>query len=346
LSSTKRPTIEDVAAHSGVAKATVSRVLNGGPNVRQEVRERVRRSVEAIGYKVNLQARILAGGAMQQLIFAHESVLDAEPNSYYHSGLELGALRACAEKGFTLSALALDPSAQDCTQRLLAAVEGGQADGVILSPPFSDDLELIQALIRERCPVVCISGGADSRAIAPSVGIDDDAAGYAIGRFLLDLGHRRFGYIDGPAGHVSAAYRFKGLLRALGEDQGDVACAERGDFTFRSGSMLAERIFTQQPGITALICANDDMATGAMLTAHRRGLAIPGQISIAGFDDTPVSEIIWPPLTTVHQPIRQMGQRAANRLIEAIQMGGAVAPTPELVPFRVVERASTGPVQR
>lgn len=312
--------------------------------MRAEVRERVRRSVEALGYKVNLQARFLAGGAARQLVFVHESVLDAEPNSYYHSGLELGALRGCADAGFTLSSLALDPGGGDYRQRLISAVEGGQADGVILSPPFSDDIELIQALLAERCPVVCISAGPESRAIAPSIGIDDEAAGRAIGDYLLSLGHRSFGYIDGPPGHVSATHRYQGLLSALEATPGSaITAAERGDFTFRSGSELAERILSRRPEVSALVCANDDMAAGALLTAHRRGLAIPDQISISGFDDTPVSEIIWPPLTTVHQPIKFLGQRAVSRLVDTIRLGGNGELVSETVPFRLVARSSTGP---
>ncbi len=325
----------------------MSRVLNGGPNVRPEVRAKVRSAVDALGYKVNMQARSLAGGAARLLVLAHESVIDAEPNSYYHSALELGAMRGCVESGFMLSTVALDPSAPDYLARLCGAVEGGQADGVILSPPFSDDLALISALVAQHCPVVCISGGALSRTAAPSIGIDDGAAGFAMGRHLLALGHRSFGYIDGPAGHISAAYRKDGLVRVLGEaESASLVCAPRGDFTFRSGSGLAEAIFEAHPGVTALVCANDDMAAGALFTAHRRGLAIPEHISISGFDDTPVSEIVWPPLTTVHQPIRQMGRRAALRLIEAIQLGVSTDITSEEIPFTIVARASTGQPRR
>lgn len=339
----RRPTIDDVAAHSGVARVTVSRVLNGGPNVRPEVRTRVLNAVETLGYKVNAQARFLAGGAAQHLTLVHESALDNEPNSFYHSGLELGALRSCAELGFSLSLLPLDARRPDYAEKLFELVDSGRTDGVILTPPFSDDLGLVSALMNAERPVVCVSGGVGARTVAPCVGIDDEAAGYAIGRFLVELGHRRFGYIDGPEGHVSAAYRFKGMQRAVCEAGGaSIVAAKQGDFTFHAGIDLAEGMLAESGGFTALVCANDDMAAGAMLTAHRRGLAIPGDITITGFDDTPVSEIIWPPLTTVHQPIRRIGHRAVELLVNGVRTsagGGSF----ETIPFRVVERASSGP---
>jgi LacI family transcriptional regulator len=340
----KKPTIDDVAAYSGVARTTVSRVLNGGPNVRPEVRERVQRAVDALDYKINMQARFLAGGASRQLTLVHASALDAEPNSYYHSGLELGALRGCSDRGFMLSTFALDANASNHVDRIVELVESRRSDGVVLTPPFSDDVALVRAVMRLNCPVVCVAGGAEVRKLTAAVGIDDAAAGYAMGRLIADLGHRRIGYIDGPESHMSAAQRLEGLKRALSEAHvaSDQLRVERGDFTFRSGIERAEALLSRA-SMTALVCANDDMAAGAMLTLHRKGLDIPGDISVCGFDDAPVSEVIWPQLTTAHQPIRRLGQRAVEMLIEAIQSGtGAAEAAFETVPFRIVERASTG----
>lgn len=345
-SSKNRPTIDDVAAHSGVARVTVSRVLNGGAHVSERVRDRVQEAVRALGYKVNVQARSLAGGSSRQLTFVHESAFDAEPNSYYHSGLELGALRACADHGFMFSTFAVDPAARDTRNRLTELVEAGRTDGVVLTPPLSDDVALVEALMALGVPIICVSAGEAVRAVAASIGIDDEAAGFEIGAFLIDLGHTEIGYIDGPAGHMSAAQRLRGVKRAMSEAGVglDHLHVERGDFTFRSGIVLAEKILVERPTLTALVCANDDMAAGAILTVHRKGWTIPGDLSITGFDDTPVSEIIWPPLTTVHQPIRRIGQRAVEMLIEAINAGGAQPRSGafEAVPFQIVERASTG----
>lgn len=342
----KKPTIDDVAARANVARTTVSRVLNNGPNVRSEVRERVRAAIEELGYRVNAQARHLASGSGRQIGLIHATDTEAEPNSYYHSGLELGAMRACAERGFTLVTHTANPTRAADRDRIIELARSGGYDGLILTPPYSDDVGLVEAIKQLECPVVCVSAGPASRKLASWVSIDDRAAGKAIGDYLVGIGHRRFAYIDGIEGHVSAGLRLDGFLEAL--DQAGIGREAveivRGNFTFRSGVEKSALILDRAARPTALVCANDDMAAGALLTAHKLGLGIPAQISITGFDDTPVSEIVWPPLTTVHQPIRQLGARAVERVVELVH-GGEVrnSEADAFVPFRVVLRQSTSP---
>lgn len=340
---TKKPTIDDVAEHAGVGRTTVSRVLNNGPNVRDEVRDRVRMAVAELGYQVNAQARHLASGSSRQFALVHATDAEAEPNSYYNSGLELGAMRACAENGYTLVTHTANPIKPEDDLRIIELARSGRYDGLILTPPYSDNVELVRSIMSEKCPVVCVSAGPAVRQMAPCVGIDDKAAGAAIGDFLVRLGHRRFAYIDGLETHVSAGMRFKGFADALqraGFGQNSVIVV-RGNFTFKSGIELSADILGGATKPTALVCANDDMAAGALLTAHKLGLQIPGEISIVGFDDTPVSEIVWPPLTTVHQPIRQIGARAVEQLVESIQRGFDGVHVVPHVPFWLVERMST-----
>jgi LacI family transcriptional regulator len=342
----QKPTIDDVASLAGVGRTTVSRVLNNGPNVRAEVRDKVQRAVEMLDYKVNIQARNLAGGKTRQIALVHASDLDTEPNSYYHSGLELGALRACAAKGFQLVSHTASPEGVASERRILALVDEGRWDGIILTPPFSDRLDLIDGIQKRSCPVVCISAGAEVQRVAPSVGIDEVAAGFEMAKHLIDLGHRKFGYIKGLSGHISAEGRFDGFMRAL-QDAGISdrdAEVERGNFTFHSGIEGARRILDRSDRPTALVCANDDMAAGALLTIHKIGLEIPRDISVTGFDDTPVSEIVWPPLTTVHQPLKAMGQRAVDLIVEAIKLG-ETKPRHELIAYRLVVRESSAPPQ-
>ena len=343
----EKPTIDDVARVAGVGRTTVSRVLNQGPNVRPEVRDKVMQAVEALGYRVNEQARSLASGAKREIALVHASDLDTEPNSYYNAGLELGAMRACAEHGFHLTNHNINQNAPDRSARVRALLAAGRYEGVILTPPFSDDVALIRAVRAGGAAVVSISAGPDGRAVAPSVGIDDFEAGRDIAAYLIGLGHRCFGFILGIEGHVSAEGRFAGFLKAL-EQAGlpaDEVVVERGKFTFHSGIACAEAILARSPRPTALVCANDDMAAGATLTVHKSGLEIPRDISVTGFDDTPVSEIIWPPLTTVHQPIREMGRRAAELAIEAVteRERRPARPTLDLIPHHIVERDSAAP---
>ncbi|MGJ3627687.1 substrate-binding domain-containing protein [Sphingomonas sp. MMS24-JH45] len=148
--------------------------------------------------------------------------------------------------------------------------------------------------------MVAISPGATLPRDASSVAMDDEAAGHAVAARLIALGHRRFGFVQGVEHHLAAERRWHGALRALAEAGLDerAVTARRGNFTFRSGSELLPELLAERPDLTAIACANDDMAVGVLFAAHQRGLSVPAQLSITGFDDTPVSALVWPPLTT------------------------------------------------
>lgn len=341
-----RPTIDDVAALAGVARTTVSRVLNDQANVRIEVRDRVMRAVAALDYRVNPQARGLASKISKTLILIHCTNPDAEPNSYYDSALELGALRAAAAAGFELSTLSLftdDPRRSD---KLVELLTSGRCAGAILTPPLSDDVDLANRLIERDCPVVCVSPGDEVRGLLPGVGLDEEAAGHELGAYIVSLGHRRFGYVLGIEGHRSAQNRYAGFMRALG-DVGiapDTVTRLQGDFTFRAGVMCTQQLLDTPARPSVIVCANDDMAVGALFAAHRMNLAIPSDLSIVGFDDAPISAHIWPPLTTVHQPIRRIAARAVERLVETLRRGTAPeAAVYEAIEYRLVIRESAAP---
>lgn len=314
--SARKFTIDDVAKAAGVARVTVSRVLNFEENVRAETRRKVLGAVAALGYSVNQRARALASGSDRHIMLVHAHSPEREPNSYYDAGLELGALRACSALGFDLVTRAIDPASDDRRRLLSSILERERPAGLIVSPPLSDDVDLIEAAQRAGVRMVAISAGEVTRELVPAVGIDEQAGGRAIGEYLASLGHRRIGFIMGPAEHRSAALRYDGFLGALREAGiHGAAWAAKGDFTFKSGVEAADRLLRDKAGVTALACANDDMAAGAMLALHRSGLDIPGAISVTGFDDTPMSEIIWPPLTTVRQPIKDFAERAVHKLV-------------------------------
>jgi len=241
---TKRnSTIDDVAKAAGVARVTVSRVLNNEQNVRPETRERVQRAVEALGYSVNQQARALASGVGRQIMLIHAHNPEREPNSYYHAGLELGALRACSSLGFDLVTRAIDPDGESPAQLIASILEHERPLGIIISPPMADDLELIASARRAGVRMVAISAGDEARAIVSAVGIDERQAGRAIGEHLVALGHTRIGFIKGPLEHRSAAQRYDGfldVLRSAGLD--DEPWTTTGDFTFKSGVEGAEQL--------------------------------------------------------------------------------------------------------
>src|SRR3954447_7978494 len=185
----RNSTIDDVAEAAGVARVTVSRVLNNGANVKAETRERVRRAMEELGYSVNQQARALASGMGRQIMLIHAHSPELEPNSYYNSGLELGALRGCSSLGFDLVTRAVDPH-DDNRFRLLAAIlEREHPAGLILCPPLSDDVEFIETARRAGTHVLAVSAGERARSQVMAVGIDERAAGRVIAQHLTSLGH-------------------------------------------------------------------------------------------------------------------------------------------------------------
>lgn len=333
-----RLTIDDVAREAGVARVTVSRVINMEAGVREATRARVRSAIDKLGYSVNHQARALASGGSRRIILFHAGSPDREPNSYYDSGLELGALRACSAKGFDLASRTLDPDVSNLPARVAAIVESERPSGVILTPPLCDDLAILDELDHLSVPVAAISADPAGRRV-PSVGIDDYSAGRAIARHLHELGHCRIGFLSGPASHRSAALRLDGFRDELDSHGLSIEWIGEGDFTFKAGIDQANRMMSDGVAITALACANDDMAAGAMLTFHRAGFDLPRDLSVAGFDDTPVSRIVWPPLTTIRQPIQAYGELAVEMLAGAAGIGGK--DIDRTVPFALIVREST-----
>lgn len=338
-----KPTIDDVAALAGVARTTVSRVLNSQPNVRPLVRERVLGAVEKLGYRVNVQARNLAGRKVVRIALIHASDFDSEPNSYFSSALELGATRAGAGLGVQIITHVINQNDPEAAAEIVARLRDDQCNGAILTPPFSDSPPLLREIDALGVAVVCIAGGAEAENFALSLGIDDFRAGQEIGAHLINLGHRRFGFIKGLQGHASAETRYDGFLSALaGAGLGpDAVSMRRGNFTFRSGLECGQELLADRLRVDALVCANDDMAAGALLAAHKAGLSIPQDIAITGFDDTPVSEIVWPPLTTIHQPLKRMGARAVEYLASRSSAGMNGPAGREIVEHHLVIRDST-----
>lgn len=338
-----RPTIDTVAERAGVARTTVSRVLNNQPNVRPEVRAKVLAAVEELGYRVNQQARNLAGRKTVRIALVHASDFDSEPNSYFASALELGAMRKAAQLGVQLIAHVINQNDPAAAGDIVEQLRDDHCDGVILTPPFVDDADLVAALEAQGVAVVGIAGGPEAERLTTSIRIDEYSAGHDVGVHLLSLGHRRFGFVKGLRGHLAAEGRFDGFLAALAEAGlgEDAVRWVRGNFTFRSGLDCAQELLAAKPPVTALVCANDDMAAGALLAAHKAGLRIPQDLAITGFDDTPVSEIVWPPLTTIHQPLRRMGARALDLVTQRIRTGEPVRPGSEIIQHGLIVRNSS-----
>jgi LacI family transcriptional regulator len=184
-----------------------------------------------------------------------------------------------------------------------------------------------------------------------AVSINDFEAAREMTRHLLGLGHRRIGFINGHPGHTASGQRFRGYMEGMTEAGVEVGADQvaQGFFTYRSGLDAAERLLSSGFNPTAIFACNDDMAAATMAIAHRKGLDVPGDIAIAGFDDTPLATMIWPELTTVRRPIADMAREAVRLLIEQVRAKRSGNPQPvehKLLKFTLVKRESSGPAKR
>lgn len=326
-------TIEDVARAAGVSAMTVSRVVNDGKNVRDATRVKVMEAVERLKYSPNTAARSLAAGHPM-----HVGLLYANPSASYLSQFLIGALDAARHSGAQLSIEACeseDPGDQAEAARRFAQ---GDVDGVILPPPLSESRPVLAELASIRMPFVTVAMP-DPKPQSLNVRIDDRAAAEEMTRYLLGLGHRNIGFIKGHPHHVASGDRFKGFTDALKEAALNVADmpVEQGYFSYRSGLIATERLLDRPNPPTAIFASNDDMGAAAISVAHRRGLNVPEDLSVVGFDDTMLATSVWPELTTVKQPISAMAEAALELLIADLR--SRQAKTPRKVHERVLAHA-------
>jgi len=336
------PTIYDVARLAGVSRATVSRVLNGRALVAEATRRRVQDAAASLRFTPNAQARLLAGGRSHTVILVHPAT-DRHAVTWYNMMLESGALRGCTRHGLQLEMNLVYPDPPHSYERVLRPVDAMGCDGLILAPPFSDDPDLIALIQARQMPVVCLSAGPATGLLTAGIGMDENAAGFEVGQYLLSLGHRRFAFLLGPSNHFAASERYDGFCRAVGA--AGIGAADimtfPGAFNFDAGldGFNAVRESGFKP--TAMVCASDEMAAGALHAAHQVGMRIPDELSIVGFDDAPFAGLLSPPLTTIAQPVYAMAQKMADLIVARIQ--GEQVPY-ELTRPRLVVRESARPM--
>ncbi len=337
-----RATIDDVAERAGVSIKTVSRVLNNESSVRAETRERVMNSAKALNYRPNVAARTLAGARSYLIGMLYDSA-----TANYVSEIQAGALAECRKRGYHLLVEQCPIEDPTALSNLDSLVGYSRLDGIILTPPVCDNAPTLELLRKHAVPYVSIAPER-KRDIAPYVYIDDFRAAYQLTTILIELGHRKIAIIKGHPDHSSAHLRFKGYLSAL--DAHGIApnktYMRQGRYTYVSGIRCAEQLLALADRPTAIFAANDDMAAAAITVAHKRGLTVPGDLSVAGFDDTPMAQFLWPQLTTVRQPVAEMASAAAELLFHVLGKRGADgegAPAHRLLDFQIIMRDSTAP---
>ncbi|MCW3835719.1 LacI family DNA-binding transcriptional regulator [Sphingomonas canadensis] len=335
-------TVQDVARAAGVSAMTVSRVVNGGTNVRATTRAAVLEAIERLNYSPNSAARSLAAGEAMRI-----GLLYSNPSDAYLSQFLIGALAAARRAGCHLVLEACESERSDEQAEATRRFAATDVEGVILPCPLAEAAPVQAELLSADIPAVSVAIGVPP-AGSLNVRIDDYGAAAAMTRYLLGLGHRRIGFIRGNPNQSASLERYRGFCAALEEAGLDVADmpVEQGYFTFRSGIIATERLLDRGDPPTAIFACNDDMAAAAVGVAHRRGMNVPQDLSIVGFDDTQLATTVWPELTTIRQPTAAMAETALNLLLahlRALRSGETPRFEEQVLDYELVVRESSGP---
>ena len=333
-----KATINHVAKLAGVSIKTVSRVMNNEPSVRQPTREKVMAAIEELNYQPNLAARNLAGTKSFSVAFIYDN-----PNAYYVIDMQNGILAACKKQGFELLIHPCDAKADNLLEEITKMVKHSRIAGLVLTPPFSEQPEFVQHMKNLDIEVVrIVSGDIAPDDIAPCIMVDDHAAAQSITQHLVDLGHKKIGFIAGEAEHRSTVERLKGYKQALISN--DIALDEsliiQGEYSFESGVNGAKTLLNGEEKPSAIFSCNDEIAAGALFASRLMGISIPEQLSITGFENSPFSRQTWPTLTTADQPNQQIAEDAANLLIACARKQKISPETQQYTP-KLVVRDST-----
>jgi LacI family transcriptional regulator len=337
----ERPTINDIARFAQVSKKTVSRVLNKSPFVSAATREKIEAIIAQTSYSPDPQAR---GLAFRRSFLV--GIIFDNPNPQYVVNIQRGILDGLAGTGLELVIHPCDRTNRGYLTEIRGFVERLKLFGVILTPSVSEDEQLARMLEEVKCSYVRIASVLLDRPERMVVSHDRKGAEQAA-RHLAELGHRRIGFISGPLTFRSSHERRAGLedgLTAAGLQLRPDHVA-LGAYTFESGVACGTTLLSRPERPTAIFCANDEMACGLLHAAREAGLRVPEDLSVVGFDDFQVATRVFPMLTTLRSPIRDIGSLAARRLFERGGEGrGVVADADPSAPLpQLVVRQSSGP---
>ena len=327
-------TIADVASRAGVSLKSVSRVINKEPHVSPKLLAKVTAAISELRYVPDPAARSLAG-----LRSFTVGVLFDNPSPNYIMKAIAGAYRGCIAHGYHMrfDTLDLAQGSDHLSDQLDAVVRNGRTDGFILTPPLTDNPRILDYLEAQKIRYVRIAPVTDPGR-SPAVLIDDRAAAVEVADFLWSLGHRRIGLINGPADHGAAGTRRTGFLERIRSLDPQIQVQEVvGDFLFEGGMKAGEELLAMDDRPTAIFATNDDMAAGVLAASAQRGIAVPGDVSVIGYDDSWIATSTWPYLTTVHQPIEDMAAAAVDMLLK--QKDGGFEE--RLLDYHLVKRASS-----
>jgi LacI family transcriptional regulator len=337
-STDKRHTINDIARLANVSKKTVSRVINESPFVREETRSRIAEIIRVTGFTPDPQARGLAFRRSYLIGLVYDN-----PNAPYVINVQEGALGALRRMGYELVVHPCDRNSPEFLSDIRQLVSRQKLDGLLILPPVSENNALAAMLREIHCPYIRILSAAldEPQNLVQSM---DRQSAAEVAEHLAKLGHTRIAMIIGPRTYRSSLERLEGFSNALA-DRGLTLPPDyivEGAYTFESGAACAELLLSRNPRPTAIFAGNDETAAGVYRTAYLRGLRIPHDLTVIGFDDSPLASRLCPSLTTMRQPIRDMGRMAAEKLVAKIARTEGPSDTASTVFPHLVVRESSG----
>lgn len=339
---TNRPvriTINDIARMSGVSKKSVSRVINNEPGISDKTRQHIKSVMERENYVPDRRARALAASRSFLVALAYNNL-----NPSYVLELLRGMQTVAGQYGYEIVMHAVLEQGDKAVSEIRAMMQRSGCDGVVLTPPLSEHPAIIGAFSEESWLAARVAGD-DVELPIPQVKYDDRAATVEVTRHLIELGHRKIGFIGGPQDSGSTRRRLAGfkdalMIQGITIDESSIAW---GEFTFASGLTGGKEILNRKLRPTAIVCCNDEMASGAIHAVRELGFRVPDDISVTGFDDSPLAQQLWPPLTTVRQPVADMATFAMQSLVGALSKSDIPEKRIDCR-HKLVVRKSTGPL--
>ena len=330
--------MSDVTAKAGVSHQTVSRVVNGHPNVAPRTRERVQRAIAELGYRPNTAARALVTGSTRTfgLVISHI-------NQYGPAQTLLGLEQAARSAGYSLSVAILDEDSEQAMREAVDRFVGQKVDAVVALSTYG---QAVEALRRFEAPVPLIAVQVGRDESRPTVWVAQEVGGALATRHLLDLGHRTVHHVTGPCDSLEAQRRTAGWQRELEAAGARVPEVLRGDWWPSSGYAAGQQLAAQMRAgeeVTAVFVANDQMALGLLNALHDEGVSVPGDLSVVGFDDVPECGFYNPPLTTVRQDFAELGRRGVQLVLARLR--GEHAEAEPVMPQLVVRGTSAPPAR-
>ena len=332
-----KSTLSDVAKLAKVSIKTASRVVRQEPNVSPKTKAAVQDAITTLKYRPSVAPRAAVGSKSYVLALIFDN-----PNTGYIAELLRGALDQARKDGYHLIVEPVNLASPNVAEEITNLLVQSNLDGMILPPPLCDDPSILQALESSGKPFARISPSI-SKHLGLRVEISDYDAAKQMTVKLIQLGHTSIGFVTGRKGTATTRRRLDGFLSAMKD--ANLAVPDKfileGNYEYRSGLDAGESILQQAPRPTAIFASNDEMAAGVIAAAHKSGISVPEELSIAGFDDSVIATVVWPQLTTVRQPIKEMAAAAVNMVTKQCRGQTEENSTARKLPVKLIIREST-----